>query len=95
MELLKWIQRVPLLDEAAMADRVVVMDDGKIVMDDEPHKVFSQVKLLKELGLDLPQVTELAYELNRAGIDIDYDVLTVNECADAIMDYVRRVDGVN
>lgn len=83
------------MEEAAMADRVIVMDDGKIAIDDTPHKVFSQVEKLKALGLDVPQVTELAYELNGEGIDIDYDVLTVTECADKILDYVRRINGGN
>ena len=71
------------------------MDDGRIVVDDVPHKVFSQVELLKSLGLDVPQVTELAYELSKEGFDIDYNVLTVSECADAIMDYVRSVKSGN
>lgn len=79
------------MEEAALADRVVVMDDGKIVLNDVPKKVFSEVELLKKLGLDVPQVTEFAYELNQSGIDIDYDVLTVGECADKIIDYVRGV----
>ena len=79
------------MEEAALADRVVVMDDGKIVLNDVPKKVFSEVELLKKLGLDVPQVTEFAYELNQSGIDIDYDVLTVGECADKIIDYVRSV----
>lgn len=83
------------MDEAAMADRVIVMDDGKIVIDDVPKKVFSQVETLKKLGLDVPQVTELAYELNKSGVNIDYDVLTVSECADKIMDYVRSVNSGN
>lgn len=83
------------MDEAALADRVVVMDDGKIVIDDVPKKVFSQVELLKSLGLDVPQVTEFMYELNKNGIDVDYDVLTVQECADRIMDYVRSVKSGN
>jgi len=82
------------MDEAALADRVVVMDDGKIVIDDVPHNVFSQVELLKSLGLDVPQVTELAYDLNCEGFGINYDVLTVSECADAVMDYVRSVKSV-
>lgn len=79
------------MEEAALADRIVVMDDGKIVLNDVPKKVFSEVELLKKLGLDVPQVTEFAYELNQSGIDIDYDVLTVSECADKIIDYVRSV----
>lgn len=83
------------MEEAAMADRVIVMDDGSVVIDDIPRKVFSQVELMKKLGLDVPQVTELAYELNRDGYDIDYDVLTVTECADKIMDYVRSMKSGN
>jgi len=83
------------MDEAALADRVVVMDDGHIVIDDIPKKVFSKVELLKKLGLDVPQVTELAYKLKKQGIDIEHDVLTVTECADKIFDYVRSVKGVN
>ncbi len=83
------------MDEAAMADRVIVMDDGKIVLDDTPHKVFSQVEKLKTLGLDVPQVTEFAYELNKEGIDIDYDVLTVTECADKLIECVRRIKSGN
>ena len=83
------------MEEAAMADRVIVMDDGRVVIDDVPRKVFSQVELMKKLGLDVPQVTELAYELNRDGYDVGYDVLTVGECADKIMDYVRSVKSGN
>ncbi len=79
------------MDEAAKADRVVVMDDGKIVMDDTPRNVFSQVKALKELGLDVPQVTELAYGLKKQGIAIKNDVLTVEECADEIMRVLKEV----
>ena len=73
------------MEEAAMADRVVVMDKGKIVLDDVPKKVFSQVRLLKGLGLDVPQVTELCYLLNKSGLSLPDDVLTVEECADALM----------
>ncbi len=83
------------MEEAAMADRVIVMDDGRVVIDDVPRKVFSQVEMMKKLGLDVPQVTEFAYELNRDGYDVDYDVLTVGECADKIMDYVRSVKSGN
>ncbi len=72
------------MEEAAKADRVVVMDKGKIVLDDEPKKVFSQVRLLKGLGLDVPQVTELCYLLNKAGLTLPDDTLTVTECADAL-----------
>ena len=56
------------MEEAAQADRVVVVDGGEIVMDSVPKKVFSQVETLKNLGLDVPQVTELAYGLKKSGI---------------------------
>lgn len=68
------------MDEAAEADRVVVMDDGQIVLDGTPKEVFKNVEKLKEIGLDVPQVTELAYELRRMGIEISDDVLTVDDC---------------
>lgn len=76
------------MDEAVKADRVIVMDEGEIVMDDEPRKIFSQVRLMKKLGLDVPQVTELSYLLNKSGIKIKNDVLTVDECADELMKYL-------
>lgn len=64
------------MDEAAQAERVVVMDSGKIIMDDIPKKIFSQVDRLTEAGLDVPQVTQLAYELKKEGVDISLEVLT-------------------
>ena len=72
------------MDEAAKADRVVVVDSGKIIADDTPKAVFSQVELLKSVGLDVPQPTELIYKLKKAGIAPDIDVLTVEECVGAI-----------
>ncbi len=77
------------MDEAAKADRVLVMDRGTIVLNDTPRNVFSNVKKVKELGLDVPQVTELAYGLSQAGVPIRHDVLTVEECADEIMRYLE------
>ena len=68
------------MDEAAKSDRVVVMDDGKIILDGTPKYVFSHVQLLKEVGLDVPQATELAYELRKAGDRLPDDVLTEGEC---------------
>lgn len=67
------------MDEAAQAERVVVMDNGKIIMDDVPKKIFSQVDRLTEVGLDVPQVTQLAYELKKEGLDISLEVLTEEE----------------
>jgi len=68
------------MDEAVKADRVIVMDKGKIVMDDIPKKIFSQVEKIKSLGLDVPQVTYLSYLLRKEGIEIPSDILTVEEC---------------
>ncbi len=73
------------MEEAAQADRVIVMDSGKIVMDDTPHEVFSHVPELKQLGLDVPQVTELAYQLQQAGCPIDTHMITEDACVDAIL----------
>jgi ABC-type cobalt transport system, ATPase component len=67
------------MEEAVNADRVVVMEDGEIVMSGTPKEVFSKVEELKKLGLDVPQVTELAYELRKEGINIPEDILTVDE----------------
>ena len=67
------------MEEAAMADRVIVMDDGHIIMDDTPRKVFSRVEELHRVGLDVPQVTQAAYELKKRGFDIRADVLSVEE----------------
>lgn len=73
------------MDEAAQANRTVVIDDGEIVLDGTPKEVFKNVEKLKSLGLDVPQVTELAYELRKMGIEISDDVLTVDECFDEII----------
>ena len=73
------------MDEAAQADRTVVIDDGEIMLDGTPKEVFKNVEKLKSLGLDVPQVTELAYELRKMGIEISDDVLTVDECFDEII----------
>ena len=73
------------MEEAVRADRVVVMDKGKILQNAAPREVFSQVKFMKGLGLDVPQVTELAYLLAKAGIPIRQDVMNVAECADELM----------
>ncbi len=67
------------MDEAVQADRVVVMSQGEIKMEGRPKEIFSQVEKIKELGLDVPQVTELAYELRKEGIDIPGDILSVEE----------------
>lgn len=72
------------MDEAAQADRVIVMDGGKVILEGKPREVFSNVKEMKEIGLDVPQVTELCYELKNSGINIDTNILNVDEMVDAL-----------
>ncbi len=67
------------MEEAVDADRVIVMEDGNIVSQGTPREVFSRVEELKALGLDVPQVTELAHQLIEEGIDMPEDILTVDE----------------
>lgn len=67
------------MDEAVDADRIIVMDDGKIVLEGTPKQVFSQVEALKKIGLDVPQVTLLSYELQALGYDVTSENLTVDE----------------
>ncbi|MCL2637799.1 MAG: energy-coupling factor transporter ATPase [Oscillospiraceae bacterium] len=68
------------MEEAAQARRVVVMDKGEIIMDGTPREIFAEVEKLKAVGLDVPQVTELAYELRKAGVDLPADILNEEEC---------------
>ena len=68
------------MDEAVQSDRVVVMDNGRVIEDGTPKEVFSKVELLKDVGLDVPQVTELIYELRQEGLDLPADILTEEEC---------------
>jgi energy-coupling factor transport system ATP-binding protein len=67
------------MEEAAQADRILVVDDGKVIMQGIPREIFSQVEKMKHIGLDVPQMTELAYELRKSGINIKSDILTIDE----------------
>ncbi len=67
------------MEEAVDADRVIVMEEGNVILEGTPGEVFSQVEKLKALGLDVPQVTDLAHELIKEGINISKDILTVDE----------------
>ena len=67
------------MEEAAISDRVVVMEDGNIVLRGKPREVFSHVDEIKKLGLDVPQVTELAHELKKDGLEISTEVLNIQE----------------
>ena len=73
------------MDEAAQSDRVVVIDKGRLIMDDKPEKVFAQVERMKEIGLDVPQVTELAWELKKAGYDISPEIITEDQCVESLL----------
>ena len=72
------------MDEAAMGDRIVVVDNGRIKMEGNPREIFSQVDKMKKIGLDVPQVTELANELKNAGVDISTEILNVDEMVNAL-----------
>jgi energy-coupling factor transport system ATP-binding protein len=77
------------MDEASVADRLVVIDEGQIVIDEKPARVFSNVNEIKELGLDVPQVTELLYELNKEGYDFPLDVLDIEGAYRSIMQVIN------
>ena len=72
------------MDEAVQADRVIIMDKGTIKIDGTPKEVFKNVEQIKKFGLDVPQVTELAYELSLEGIDIPTDLITKKELVDEL-----------
>lgn len=67
------------MDEAVHADRVIVMEEGNVILEGKPKEVFSQVDRLKEIGLDVPQVTELTAQLIKEGVKIPKEILTVDE----------------
>ena len=77
------------MDEAAKADRVVVLHKGKVAADGSPKAVFSQVELLHDLGLAAPETVELCDALNAEGFDLPLDALSVEECAQVIFDRVK------
>jgi len=72
------------MDEAVLADRVMILHDGENVLMGTPKEIFSQVEKLKELGLDVPQVTELAYELRKEGFKVKKDCITIEELVESL-----------
>ena len=72
------------MNEAEYADRVVVMNEGRVAMDGAPREVFAQVERLKAVGLTVPDTVEVLYELRQEGCDLPLTALTVDECADAL-----------
>ena len=77
------------MDEATHAGRVVAMNDGKIVADGTPAEVFSQVELLRSVGLSVPETTELLYALCADGFDLPLDALSIDQCAQALYDRIK------
>ena len=78
------------MEEAAQADRIVVMDSGRVIMDDIPKHVFSQVEKMKEIGLDVPQVTELVYMLRKEGFELDSEIISEDECVKALLNLYNK-----
>ena len=72
------------MDEAAQADRLIVMAKGRVVADGAPKAVFSRVEELRKVGLTVPQTTQLLWELRQAGYDVPLDALSDEECAQAL-----------
>lgn len=77
------------MDEAVLADRVVVMDKGKVLTQGNPEEVFSQVQLLKKHRLDVPQATELAYKLKCSGVNLENMPLTEEECVQMLEEVLK------
>lgn len=81
------------MEEVIQADRVIVMDDGKLVMDGTPKEIFSRVEELKSYRLDVPQVTELAYELRKAGVDLPEGILSQQEFLKYLVPILKKASG--
>ena len=78
------------MEEAVHADRIIVMDDGMIVMDGKPREIFSRVKELKSHGLDVPQATELAWELKEAGLPLPDGILSRKELVEQLVPLLKK-----
>ena len=72
------------MDEAVKADRVIIIDSGRLCLDGTPREVFSQTDVLRRCGLDVPQSTELCHRLIEKGIDLPGDILDADECVEAL-----------
>ncbi len=81
------------MEEAENADRVMVMDKGKVVLDGTPSEIFTRVEEIKKTGLDVPQTTELLYLLKKNGIPVSDGVISVEECVNEIESFLRRENG--
>ena len=81
------------MEEAARADRVIVINDGKIAMDGTPRQVFAQVDALRAMGLEAPQGNELILELKKMGFDINGESLTDDECINTLYEFLSKNKG--
>jgi energy-coupling factor transport system ATP-binding protein len=72
------------MEETVDADRIIVLDNGSVIKEGLPREVFKEVEIMKKIGLDVPQMTELAYELRKSGVNIREDILTIDEMVDAL-----------
>ena len=77
------------MDEAAQAQRVIVMSEGRIAADGSPKEVYAQVELLHSIGLAAPETVELCWELNKEGYDLPLNALRVEECAQTLFDLLK------
>ena len=78
------------MDEAAKAQRVIVMDGGKVILDDTPEEVFSRVEVLRKTGLDVPQATQLMYLMKKRGYKrADPKIISEEKCAELLYDLLR------
>ena len=78
------------MEEAALADRVVVMEEGEVLEDGTPREIFAKIDRIQQLGLDVPQPTALCAALRQRGVDIPADLLTPEECVQALLDKIRK-----
>lgn len=78
------------MEETIHADRLIVMDNGKVVMDGKPSEIFTHVEELRAMGLAVPETTELLWEMNKNGFNLPLEALTVEECAQALYSVLKE-----
>ena len=77
------------MEETIYADKIYVMDDGHVEMEGTPKEIFSQVELVKSLSLDVPQTSEIAYELGKLGHKLSTEAISIDECAQHLYDFLK------
>ena len=79
------------MEEATQADRIIVMDDGEILLNEKPKDIFKNVELIKSIGLDVPQTTELLYELYKNNIKVSFEKLSIDECVTELYNLLEEI----